>query len=169
VHLLLVRHAIAGERTDWAGTGRPDHERPLTPKGRERMERVAAGLVRIFPRLDRIATSPFLRAAQTAEILARAYPEADLAEVPALASGGALEDVVSWIAAAASAKRLALVGHEPDLGRLAAFLLAGRPTPALPLRKGGACLLRVRGEPKRAEAELEWFLTPALLRKLGKR
>src|SRR4051794_21751604 len=121
LHLLIVRHAIAVEHADWKGG--PDSERPLTDKGRDLMKRNAAGLARAFPRLDLIATSPFVRAAQTAEIVKAAYGGVEIEQVSALASGGERSEVVAWLRNRARpsgepvpAAHIALVGHEPDLG-----------------------------------------------------
>ena len=50
--LLVIRHAIAEDRDEFAYTGRPDAERPLTKQGRERMRRAAAGLAAEAPRID---------------------------------------------------------------------------------------------------------------------
>jgi phosphohistidine phosphatase len=59
MQLLIVRHAIAMEREEFAKTGRPDSDRPLTDTGRRRMRKNARGLQRISPHPDLIATSPW--------------------------------------------------------------------------------------------------------------
>jgi phosphohistidine phosphatase len=56
MHLLVIRHGLAGDREEFAKTGRPDDERPLTPKGRRRMRRNARGLRTLVPGLDLLAT-----------------------------------------------------------------------------------------------------------------
>src|SRR5262245_13191928 len=70
MNLVVIRHAIAMERDEWARTGRPDSDRPLTDTGRRRMRKNARGLQRIAPHPDVIATSPWLRAADTARVVA---------------------------------------------------------------------------------------------------
>ena len=60
--LLVIRHAIAEDREVFAGTGKDDSLRPLTDRGRERMQEGARGLVRLVDRLDVLATSPLTRA-----------------------------------------------------------------------------------------------------------
>ncbi|HXC49437.1 MAG TPA: histidine phosphatase family protein [Candidatus Limnocylindrales bacterium] len=179
--LLIVRHAIAVEHTDWKG--RPDGERPLTDKGRDLMKRNAAGLAVAFPNLDLIATSPLVRAAQTAAVLKGAYKNARVEEVPALTSGAEKGEIAAWLkkrqpvqqeseqaAAAAhqSGQRIALVGHEPDLGQLISWLITGQTRTPFEMRKGGACLLRLTEPPGPGSAVLRWFLPPSLLRKLGR-
>src|SRR4029079_14353095 len=72
MRLLVIRHAIAEDRDEFANTGRPDGERPLTDAGRRRMRRNARGLRRLVGKFDVLATSPFTRAAETARIVADA-------------------------------------------------------------------------------------------------
>ena len=73
MRLLVIRHAVAEERDAFAVTGQPDARRPLTDDGRTKMKAGARGLRGIVPRLNVLATSPLLRAAQTAEIVSREY------------------------------------------------------------------------------------------------
>src|SRR5688572_31331958 len=70
MQLLVIRHAIAMDREEYARTGRPDSDRPLTDTGRRRMRKNARGLQRVAPHPDLIATSPWLRAAYTARVVA---------------------------------------------------------------------------------------------------
>ena len=64
---------------------------------------------------------------------------------------------------------MAIVGHEPDLGRLVCALLASTNGPFLELHKGAACLLEFPGAVARGAATLDWFLGPKYLRRLGER
>lgn len=164
--LLVIRHAIAGDRAEWAKTGRPDHERPLTPEGRERMRENAAGLRRLVPELDLLATSPFVRAIETADVVAEAYDGIEIVEAPPLAHGHRPEDVGIWLAARTE-DRIAVVGHEPDLGQLVGWCVFGSASAGIGLKKGGACLLRFDGPPERGVAELKWLLPPKVLRRVA--
>ena len=167
MRLLVVRHAIAEDREEFARTGESDDQRPLTPEGRWRMTRVAKGLREIVPEIDVLATSPFVRAAQTAAIIADAYgiDEERIVTVPALAPEGKADAVIRWLARQ-EADLVTVVGHEPDLGRLIACLITGTSGDWLPLRKGGACLLEFEERPRAGGAEIRWLLPPALLRRL---
>ena len=73
MQVLVVRHAIAEQREEFARTGKDDSQRPLTHDGRRKMRRGAVGLRAVVPAIDVLATSPLLRAVQTAEILAAVY------------------------------------------------------------------------------------------------
>ncbi len=73
--------------------------------------------------------------------------------------------MLAQLAKVAKRRRIALVGHEPDLGELAAHLIgAGR---ALPFKKGGICRIDVESLTSRRAGALVWFVTPKVLRKLG--
>lgn len=161
--LYLVRHAIADERgPQWPN----DARRPLTEHGIARFTEAVKGLCRIQIDIDEIFTSPLVRARQTAEILA-----AGLKHVPHITVLKALEPghgpaaIVERLAEEARKPRIALVGHEPDLGDLASHLL-GTKKP-IPFKKGGACRIDVAVLPTARAGTLVWFLPPRILRALG--
>jgi len=70
LRVLVVRHGVAEDPAAFAKSGRPDAARPLTKAGRRKMRQAARGLACLVPRLDRLATSPFARTVETAEIVA---------------------------------------------------------------------------------------------------
>lgn len=165
MELLIVRHARAEDREAFAATGAEDARRPLTGDGRKRMREVARALTALVPHIEGIATSPYIRAAQTAQLIADRYalvPE----PLDALAPGHPPEAVLPWLGGVRAEAAVAAVGHEPDLGRLASWLLAGPGADFMPFKKGGACLLRFEGEPGPGRAELRWCMAPAQLRRL---
>jgi phosphohistidine phosphatase len=163
--LYLVRHAIAAERgEDWPD----DDKRPLTARGVARFKDSLKGLSRLDVAVDEIFTSPLVRAKQTAEILAGGLPGKPAVKVlDALSPGHAPASVLAQLARAARRRRLALVGHEPGLGELAAHLIgAGR---ALTFKKGGVCRIDVESLSSRRPGALNWFVTPKVLRGLSKK
>ncbi len=116
--------------------------------------------------VDEIFTSPLVRAKQTAELLAAGLdgkPPVKLLD--ALAPGHTPASVMTQLAKAAKRRRLALVGHEPELGELAAHLIGAQR--ALPFKKGGVCRIDVEGLAARRAGSLIWFVTPNVLRRLG--
>jgi phosphohistidine phosphatase len=166
VALLVIRHAVAMEREEWAPTGQPDEQRPLTEDGRREMKGVARQLRRIIPEIDVLATSPLVRARQTAEIVAKAYDQMEIATVDALSPGGSRPKILAWMRERAD-QRMAVVGHAPDLDQLVAWLVTGQSKPFLALRKGGACLLSLStNDLAPGHAELRWLITPKLVRRL---
>jgi phosphohistidine phosphatase len=162
-HLYLVRHAIAEER----GPAWPDDaQRPLTADGVKRWRRQASGLVAIDARPDLILTSPFTRARQTADLLAAAFSKRPkVVELPALQPGVKARDVLRALEADGRVASLALVGHEPGLGELAALLVGFKTPPEF--KKGGVARVDVAILPPPAgSGQLQWWLTPKVLRTL---
>lgn len=159
MRLLIVRHGLAEERAAWAARGGSEADRPLTAEGRRRLRAAARGLADELPDLTLVATSPLARAAESARLLAAAWPRANLVELPALAPGGDAEAVLDWLATQRRKRSLALVGHEPDLSLLASSLLGATAGAALRLKKGGAALLDLGGRVTVGRAELLWLLT----------
>jgi phosphohistidine phosphatase len=161
--LYLVRHAIAAERGDqWPD----DAKRPLTERGIARFKESLKGLVWLDVELDEVITSPLVRSKQTAELLAAGVAGKPIIKVlDALAPGYAPSAVVSELVKTARRRRVALVGHEPGLGELAAHLISARRP--LAFKKGGICRVDLASFGSRRPGALVWFVTPKVLRKLG--
>lgn len=163
VELYLVRHAIAAPRgAEWPD----DDKRPLTARGVARFKEAVAGLRALGMEVDEIFTSPLVRATQTADLLAGGLTgKPPVRTLDALSPGHEPRSVLAQLARASRRRRVALVGHEPGLGELAAHLIgAGR---ALPFKKGGVCRIDVESLSSRRAGALAWFVTPRLLRALG--
>lgn len=165
--LLVVRHAIAEPWARFARSGQPDELRPTTPGGRRRMRRVAAALARLQPTVDVIASSPLLRARETADILADGYPSAERQTRTELGPDAPVSGLLGWLRDRADTGCLAVVGHEPHLSHLVSWLLADRLCSFLELKKGSAGLLRFAARPAAGEATLLWLLQPGQLRRLA--
>jgi phosphohistidine phosphatase len=166
VKLLIVRHGPAGKREEWEADGRDDRRRPLTAKGKKEVRRAAAGLVQLMPAMDVLATSPWTRALETAEIVATEYG-LQIEELEQLTSDHKPEDLVPWLEKQQDKDCVGLVGHEPHLGLLVGYLLTGKPVSFVNLKKGGACLLETDDPPQPASAVLHWLLTSRELRRVG--
>ncbi len=151
--LLLIRHAIAEDREDFARTGADDALRPLTKTGRKRMKQCARGLVRLAPRMDILATSPLVRAVDTAEIVASAYDGLGIVQIAALSPLKAPPALLEWVKQQPPDATVALVGHEPGLSTFVSWMLTGLQEPFLTLKKGGGCLLEVGEEISRGSRE----------------
>ena len=166
--LLIVRHAVAEDRETFAATGEDDSLRPLTKDGRKKMRAAAAGLAEVAPTIDLLATSPFVRARETADIVASAFRRPATHPVDALEPERGAAEFVEWMHGAADGLEVvAAVGHEPHLGRLVSWLTTARKQPYLELKKGGACLLELGPAPSPGAARLLWVLTAKQLRHLG--
>ncbi len=164
IELYLVRHAVAAER----GPKYPDDRlRPLTPAGARKFAATVPGLAEMGVVVDFVLTSPLVRARETATLLAAGLkPKPALIEVEALAPGGRHQAVIEAIKTHAKRyRRLAIVGHEPDLGELAARLLGARGT--VQFKKGAICAIDVDGATPAGPGTLRWMLTPRALRALA--
>ena len=167
LELYLVRHAVAALR----GPDYPDDaQRPLTPEGVARWRRSVAGLRDLGVVVDVVLASPLVRALETAEILAAGLkPKPKLVSNEALVPGRKPAEVLAVIAKYAAAERgasrLALVGHEPDLGELAARLLSAKGV--IEFKKGAICRIDVDRAMPGGPGVLRWFLPPRALRGLA--
>lgn len=171
MRLLIVRHAVAVDRDTFARTGEPDALRPATAPGLKKMRQNVLGLRTLVPRVHVLASSPLVRARQTAELLQRPYGVAEIAHVPALAPDRKPVELVEWLAgleATSGDFTAAVVGHEPHLGQLVSFLLTGRRRPFVEIRKGGACLLDLGEDVAPGTAALRWMAGSRMLRAVGR-
>lgn len=166
MRLLLIRHAIAEEREDFARTGKDDRLRPLTDEGRKKMKQAARGLRSLCPEIDLLATSPLTRAAQTGAILDSVYGGLDVVEIDELSPETTPEEFLRWLRKQ-KGDLIAGVGHEPSLSQILGWLLTGTDRRLFAFRKGGSCLLELGDEPAGGTATLLWALTPAQLRTLA--
>jgi phosphohistidine phosphatase len=163
IELYLVRHAIAAERSrEWPD----DTKRPLTERGVHRFKEEVAGLRELDVTIHEIVTSPLVRAKQTADLLAAGLVGKPVVRIlKALEPGHGPSAVMAQVARLVRRNKVAIVGHEPGLGELAAHLIgASRP---LPFRKGSICRIDMQSFTSRHAGSLIWFVTPKMLRELG--
>jgi phosphohistidine phosphatase len=164
--LSLLRHGIATER------GSPgyedDSQRPLTAKGQRRMWRAAEGMLALGLTYDLILSSPYLRARQTADIVAQVLKIPDGTHLSAtLAPDGNPKQLIEELHTDGRAQTIMLVGHEPYLSRLIGTLLTGGSNLTVIMRKGGLCTLDLETLRFGRCARLAWLLTPRQLRRLA--
>ena len=174
MNLLVIRHAIAEDKDRFAATGRNDDQRPLTEAGRDKMRRAAEGLRTVVPRVAVLASSPLVRARETAEIVAPAVSVRRVEIVDALRPERKFDELLDWVRERVvpneeddDERTVAIVGHEPHLGGLVTWLMSGDTDSRVELKKGGAVLLHFDKEPTAGAAILRWALTPSQLRGLG--
>jgi phosphohistidine phosphatase len=163
--LLVVRHAIAFPKD--AGRWPDDAKRPLTARGRRRFRDATAGLRRLTAAPDVVLTSPYVRARETADILARRAEWPEARDCPELEPGVHPKEILKRLRATPGA-RIAVVGHEPHLGHLLALSLAGDENElSVELKKGGVGLISFPDDVRPGAACLLWLATPRLLRAAG--
>jgi phosphohistidine phosphatase len=160
--LLLVRHADAGDRDPdrWPD----DRDRPLTDKGRKTQRRVSKALGEFGLAPTHVLTSPWLRAAQTAEVIISTLNLSQPA-IPCepLATSPDLSRIVDDIGEPGSNAIVALVGHSPWIEELAALLLTGQRTSLrLDYPKSGVMGIDLE-QPAEGAGELRFFLRPKMV------
>jgi phosphohistidine phosphatase len=162
--LYLIRHGVAEARGEkWPD----DSKRPLSADGMSKMEKTARGLARLGVRLDVVLTSPLVRTRQTADIVAAELEQhPPIVNTDALAPGGDFAAVIAALEKQARRARIALVGHEPSIGELAARLIGSRHP--MVFKKGAVCRIDVDELPPHGPGDLRWFATPRLLRSIKK-
>jgi phosphohistidine phosphatase len=165
--VLVIRHAIAMDRVEAAHMSVADPERPLTKDGWKKMRSIVDGLQPWVQELHIVATSPWLRALQTAEIVADAYEDAKVKETDLLLPNVPHQDLLTWLSHFPEKKELAIVGHEPGLSAWAGWALTGQDAPLFSLKKGGACLIEFEDRFEAGHGRLAWLMTPAQLRRAG--
>ena len=162
--LYLIRHGLAEER----GEAWPDDvRRPLSEEGMSGLRKEARGLVRLGVTFDVVLTSPLVRARQTADVVAGAFSARPaIVVMDSLAPDGSSQAVLSDLERHSRRTRIALVGHEPGIGELAARLIGSRR--AFAFKKGSICRIDVKSLPPAGPGLLRWFITPRMLRELRK-
>lgn len=165
--IIIIRHAIAEDRTTFAKVSKDDRLRPLTQRGIKRIQQSRQGLKKLEPKAEYILSSTLVRAIQTADQIAELYPDATRQSIPQLDPGSDLAKLTSLLADLPPESTVFLVGHEPDLSELVSWYTNGSHFSFLQLKRGAACLLQSKGSPKAASAELIWLLPPRQLRSLG--
>jgi phosphohistidine phosphatase len=139
-----------------------DSERPLTSEGERKLRRIAEAMKTLGLFFDLILSSPYLRACQTAEIVADAlHARKRLVFSDTLTPGGSSKKLVEFLNHLdPRPEDVLLVGHEPYLSELISLLISGRSGLAVVMKKGGLCKLSVNSLQHGRCAALEWLLTP---------
>jgi phosphohistidine phosphatase len=152
VAIILVRHAEAEDRA----LGTPDPERTLVAAGRRAARATGRALAALKVDPECVVTSPYPRARETAEIIAKELgaPLADDAALLGVEAG----DLAGL--AERHGGELVLVGHEPDLSVLLHAVTGARVS--FP-KAGAAAIDPLAG----STGELRWFLRPRALAQIG--
>ncbi len=139
-----------------------DSERQLTPKGKRQIRQTASAMKKMGLRFDLILSSPYLRAKQTAEIVAESLKlKRQLTFSNALAPDGSPEKLLGQLNESKSVpENVLLVGHEPYLSCLISLLTTGSTDLMMDFKKGGLCKLETEKPSHGRCATLVWLLTP---------
>ena len=148
--LILWRHAEAED-------GLPDLERRLTPRGQKHAARMAGWRQQRLPAKFVVLASPARRAQDTAQALG-----APFRTVTALAPGAAVRDILGAADWPGRKNAVVVVGHQPDLGRVAALLVSGTEA-SWSVKKGGLWWLSDRVRDEGAQVVVRAVVAPDLI------
>ena len=162
MRIYLIRHSNAVD------PGTPgyeeDSQRPLTEKGRDKMNKISATLKKMNVKPDLIVSSSYVRARQTAEVLAKVMKyKRNICFSDALIPMGDAGDMIGEINEKYDVDELVLVSHEPFISDLVGILVASRPDIAINIKNGGVCCLSADDLHMERTAVLEWLLPPKIL------
>ena len=168
-YLYFLRHAIAAERDD--SKYKDDSLRPLTDQGRKKMCHTAQGMQTLGLKFDVIISSPYLRAKQTAEIVAKAIKPKNkgIYFTTNLLPPASINELLSEVHAQyPKSRNILLVGHEPHLTEMISSLLKSNKPLNINFKKGGLCCLSVDQPWGHSSAIFNWLLTPTQLGLISK-
>ena len=158
MNLYLIRHAIAVDEYE------DDSQRPLTDKGKKKMRQIAKGLRALGVEFDLILSSPYVRAAETAEILADIFKmKMEVQFSDNLVPTGDPDLLIAEMNEKYTVGSVALVGHEPFLTGLIGLLVSDNANVDITLKKGGVCGLSADDLHHTRKATMDWLLTPGIL------
>ena len=158
VELYLIRHADALALGERGITN--DQDRPLSEKGETQAEAVAKALKAKGIVLDRLYTSPLVRARQTGENILRVWSRPELAlETCDELMPDSKHRKLSKFLLKSGGEKIGLVGHMPHLGEYAAWLLGAKDA-QIDLAKAGVALIQCGELPAKGLGELQWLVTP---------
>jgi phosphohistidine phosphatase len=156
VDIYILRHGRAEKR---APSVRGDEGRALTGQGRTEILGVAEFLASRDVVFGCIATSPYTRAMETAQIVAKALGKRGLVvQWDELTPGASIEALESRISGRPEEESILIIGHEPILGQFTGYMITGGSKAAIAFGKGGLGKIRnARLDP--VSGELQWLLT----------
>ncbi len=167
MYLYIIRHAVAEEREEFAKKSADDSLRPLTAKGKKRLQKMILSLEKDFDKLDIVVTSPYLRAKQSAQIVAEIADDTKIVESAELVPHAPPQALVRWLKNHCSqSKKVAVIGHEPHLSTFTSYLLTGNATDNfIELKKSSVALVEIGNfeDMAASRAKLLWLASPKIL------
>ncbi len=160
MNLYLVRHADA-EKTQ---PGKKDEDRKLTKEGKERIRGVANQWFYFIKKLDLICSSPFIRAVETAEIIAECFEyKGEIIKDKILAAGSYTKDMIELVNSL-QADDILVVGHQPDLSEHVSNLISSNGA-LVDFQRAALAMISFNGKANLSKGYLEYLIpTTAFLK-----
>ncbi len=165
--LYVFRHGEAAQLGENGVT--EDSERPLTRKGKKEVEKLTKGLVTLGLNFDLIMTSPYARAAQTADVVIKEMDYSGaLVSTNNLLPEAEPRDLFAEIKEKFPDKKdVLVVGHMPQLGSLVSLLTTGDTSLSLNFKKGAVCGLTISSLDGNGRGTMNWLLNPKHLSEMA--
>jgi phosphohistidine phosphatase len=163
VKLILFRHGVAMDREEAAAKKIADQDRPLIPKGKEKLSVMVKWLKKNQAEIDLIVTSPYKRAQQTTEEILKAYKIKSAAVCAEVTPEDPPQAFAEWLQQyAKNSETVCLVGHEPHLSRLASWALSGQIESFIEFKKSGILCLELNDFKSLGPRTcyLKWLVSP---------
>ena len=167
MEVYILRHGDANPQTKKAVD---DSKRSLSEAGIKEIENVSWLFVKFVIKFDRVFSSPLKRAKQTAEIIMKNQKKSELIELNELKPEGSIEEVCKKISKQKEESAVLIIGHNPLLANLANYIINSPEslTSRVSLKTGGLIKIKIIATEPKLKGELEWLLSPKLIRKVSK-
>ena len=157
--IYILRHGHAQN----ANNGLNDFDRALTEEGIEKINKLSLFFNRLDISLEFVLSSPYIRAKQTAEIfISNLTSKPNLKIVDFLSCGASSKEISRELMEYSSSKNLLLVGHAPDLEMFLGKIIGAE---RITLKKGAMAKIAFKNNIEMS-GELEWLITPKLMKKI---
>ena len=158
MQIYILRHGEAESHE----SANSDASRALTPKGKTDVRQVLKTARDAGMTVDRIISSPLVRARQTAGIAGKLFGIEDVAETKGLLPGATPQTIWRELTELRDVESVLLAGHEPHVSRLVQFILEAAI--ALDFKKSGLVRIDSEARPGPPRGVLKWMITPRLVR-----
>ena len=166
MRIILIRHAKAEDRS--ASRYPDDGLRPLNDRGRREQVIISRALRHMGFRFNVLATSPLVRARETADILALGMKwKEPIVEASILGHEFTIDGVLKWLGQYPSATCIACVGHEPDLSELAGAMISDDEDIWIDFKKSGILAIDFSQNAERSQGVLLYLLRAKLILELA--
>ncbi|WP_048194311.1 phosphohistidine phosphatase SixA [Candidatus Nitrosotenuis uzonensis] len=162
MNIFILRHGDANTSTKVMD----DFKRPISDVGVKESEYIAKMLSVFGIMFDRVFSSPLTRAKQTAEIAIKSQ-KVRIVEVNELKPEGNVEQIAKILSEQKENSTILLVGHSPLLVDLICYI-TGSVHGSVSLKTGGIAKIKTSSLRPRLSGNLEWLLTPKVIRKISK-
>ncbi len=165
MELYLLRHGIAENIVPGQ---QADSERSLTEEGIKKMQKAARGMKSFVDVFDTIISSPYLRAEQTARIVAEEYNcVSKLEQSKYFVPDTSIKKMLDHLDEQSFNDRVLIVGHEPSISALASYLI-GIDRSVIEFKKGTMCRIDA-DKVGFGKGFLVWHLQPKQIRSMSKK